>query len=108
MKWANVFLVVIAVFGKASVSRSCSAIVLKNDQSVYLAKNFDWTYGNGYVKNLRNTAKRAFTGFTNNPVTWISRYGSISFNQNGKEMLYGGINEKGLAVEKLNGELVLK
>jgi len=85
-----------------AVTWSCSAIVFKNDQSVYLAKNFDWTYSNGYViKNLRNIAKRAFTGFTNNPVAWTSRYGSISFNQNGKEMPYGGINEKGLAVEML-------
>lgn len=85
-----------------TVTWSCSAIVLKNDQSVYLAKNFDWTYNNGYViKNLRNINKQAYSTFLNQPMKWTSKYGSISFNQNGKEMPYGGINEKGLAVEML-------
>lgn len=100
--WNRILLVLLVFFGNTSPAGSCSAIVLKNEQSVYLAKNFDWTYSNGYViKNLRNISKRTFSGFTNNPVAWTSRYGSISFNQNGKEMPYGGINEKGLAVEML-------
>ena len=33
------------------------------------------------------------------PIEWISKYGSISFNQFGAEFPYGGINEEGLVVE---------
>ncbi len=81
---------------------ACSSLVLKNGNEVFLAKNFDWTYGNGYlIKNLRNTKKQAFYTQAGKPVSWISTYGSVTFNQNGKEMPYGGINEKGLTVEML-------
>jgi choloylglycine hydrolase len=38
------------------------------------------------------------------PVRWISKYGSITFNQVGKEFPFGGINEKGLVVEMLGLE----
>lgn len=81
---------------------ACSAVVLKNGQTVLLAKNFDWTYGSGFViKNLRGVNKRAFPTAAGTPAQWISKYGSVTFNQNGKEMPYGGINEKGLAIEML-------
>jgi len=81
---------------------ACSAIVLKNENALFFAKNFDWTYGDGYcIKNLRNVSKKAFYTQAGTPVSWVSRYGSVTFNQNGKEMPYGGMNEKGLAVEML-------
>jgi penicillin V acylase-like amidase (Ntn superfamily) len=32
---------------------------------------------------------------------WVSRYGSVTFNQYGREMPNGGINEAGLVVETL-------
>ena len=34
-----------------------------------------------------------------NTISWVSEYGSISFNQYGKEFPTGGMNEKGLVVE---------
>ncbi len=76
--------------------------MLKSEQTVLLAKNFDWMYGHGYViKNPRGLSKSAFPTRTGRPAQWAARYGSITFNQNGKEMPYGGINEKGLTVEML-------
>ena len=33
------------------------------------------------------------------PLEWIAKYGSVTFNQFGKEFPYGGINEKGLVIE---------
>jgi penicillin V acylase-like amidase (Ntn superfamily) len=33
---------------------------------------------------------------SNNPVTWISKYGSITFTQYGCEFATSGINEAGL------------
>src|SRR6185295_11423871 len=37
----------------------------------------------------------------NKPAHWTSKYGSVTFNQVGRELPYGGINEKGLDVEQL-------
>ncbi len=81
---------------------SCSAVVLKNENQILLAKNFDWTYREGIViKNLRGINKTAYFTHTGEPLQWVSKYGSVTFNQNGKEMPYGGMNEKGLTVEML-------
>lgn len=81
---------------------ACSAIVLKNQNQLFLAKNFDWTLADGMViKNLRGTVKSAYHTHSGQQASWTSKYGSITFNQNGKEMPYGGMNEKGLAIEML-------
>jgi choloylglycine hydrolase len=67
-----------------------------------LAKNFDWTFRDGIIiKNLRGTNKIAYHTHTGEPAQWTSKFGSVTFNQNGKEMPYGGMNEKGLVVEML-------
>lgn len=80
----------------------CSAIVLKNGPQILLAKNFDWTYREGMlIKNPRGAHKTAYFTQTGEPAQWTSVYGSVTFNQNGKEMPYGGMNEKGLVVEML-------
>jgi penicillin V acylase-like amidase (Ntn superfamily)/uncharacterized protein (DUF2141 family) len=80
----------------------CSAIVLKKDSQVFLAKNFDWTYREGVIiKNVRATNKIAYFTHNGEQARWVSKYGSVTFNQNGKEMPYGGMNEKGLVVEML-------
>ncbi len=42
-------------------------------------------------------AKTALT--KTQPISWVSRYGSITFNQYGREMPSGGMNEMGLVVE---------
>lgn len=80
----------------------CSSFVLKNGKTILLGKNFDWTFDKGYViKTLKNTTKVAYFTHNGTPASWTSKYGSITFNQNGKEMPYGGMNEKGLVVEML-------
>lgn len=82
--------------------QACSAFVLKDDSSIILGKNFDWTFGEGIlVKNLRGTSKVAYYTHAGVQASWTSLYGSVTFNQNGKEMPYGGMNEKGLVVEML-------
>lgn len=80
----------------------CSSFVLKNGKTILLGKNFDWTFDKGYIiKNLKNTTKVAYFTHHGTSASWTSKYGSITFNQNGKEMPYGGMNEKGLVVEML-------
>lgn len=81
---------------------SCSAFVLKANEKIILGKNFDWTFGEGIIiKNLRGIEKYAYFTHDGNVAHWISKYGSVTFNQNGKEMPYGGMNEVGLTVEML-------
>jgi choloylglycine hydrolase len=38
------------------------------------------------------------------PLTWVATYGSVSFNQNGRELPCGGINEAGLVIEQMMHE----
>lgn len=67
-----------------------------------MAKNFDWQAGQGYlIKNNRGQQKFAYGFRGNNVAEWTSKFGSITFNQIGKEFPYGGINEKGLVIEQL-------
>ena len=83
------------------ISIACSAFYYNGENKI-LAKNFDWGFGQGYlIKNIRGQQKYAYGFRGNNVAGWISKFGSITFNQNGKEFPYGGINEKGLVVEQL-------
>ena len=49
--------------------------------------------------NARGLAKTSFAMREGKTIKWISKYGSITFNQYGKEFPTGGMNEKGLVVE---------
>jgi len=51
--------------------------------------------------NPRGLAKTALVGEDATPVRWTSRYGSLTFNQYGREFPLGGMNEAGLAMEVL-------
>jgi len=106
LKMRKILLLLLTLLTAIDFVYPCSAIVLKNGRQILLAKNFDWTYNNGIIiKNLRGISKTAYYTHTGKQATWTSKYGSITFNQNGKEMPYGGMNEKGLVVEMLWLEL---
>ena len=51
--------------------------------------------------NKRGVAKTASIGDSPNSAKWVSRYGSITFNQFGRENPNGGMNEMGLVVEEM-------
>lgn len=83
-------------------ARPCTAFVIKRGDSQYLAKNFDWFSGSGYmILNRRGIEKYAF-GPDSLQITWVSRYESLTFNHMGVEFPLGGMNEKGLVIEELN------
>ena len=83
------------------ISIACSAFYFNGENKIF-AKNFDWGFGQGYlIKNIRGQQKYSYGFRGNNVAGWTSKFGSITFNQNGKEFPYGGINEKGLVVEQL-------
>ncbi len=76
--------------------RACTTFCLA-DAPVF-AKNYDWGVDDGLVVvNRSGVAKQAFG--QEPPFTWRSRYGSLTFNQYGREFPSGGMNERGLVVE---------
>lgn len=63
-------------------------------------RNYDWVTGNGMVcTNQRGLFKISDKTKDGETINWTSLYGSITFNQYGKEFPTGGMNEKGLVVE---------
>jgi choloylglycine hydrolase len=63
-------------------------------------RNYDWMTGSGMViVNPYGIAKTSMIAKDGSPISWVSKYGSITFNQYGKEFPTGGMNEKGLVVE---------
>ena len=63
-------------------------------------RNYDWVTETGVVNtNLRGLVKTSLQLDKGKTFQWTSKYGSITFNQYGKEFPTGGMNEKGLVVE---------
>lgn len=81
-------------------SFACSTFLLSKNGKHYFGRNYDWITGNGMVVvNARGVAKSAFMPSDGKAISWVSGYGSITFNQYGKEFPHGGMNERGLVVE---------
>ncbi len=63
-------------------------------------RNYDWVTDAGIVcTNLKGLSKTSMKTENGETISWISKFGSITFNQYGKEFPTGGMNEKGLVVE---------
>jgi len=63
-------------------------------------RNYDWVTDAGMVcTNLKGLSKTSMKTENGETISWVSKYGSITFNQYGKEFPTGGLNEKGLVVE---------
>lgn len=93
--FALLFLTIYSTF-----SYACSTFLLSKDGKHYFGRNYDWVSGNGMVViNARAVKKTSFNPGGDKGISWTSKYGSISFNQFGKEFPHGGLNEKGLVVE---------
>lgn len=69
----------------------------------WVGRTFDWGYGHGLVyTNKRNVTKTSVRLQASDVLsTWTSKYGSVTFNQFGREFPTGGMNEEGLIVEAL-------
>jgi len=90
------------VFAKTQ-GDACTAFVMQGRGAILLARNLDWPVGEGYLfVNKRNVRKEAFGRHPAAPLRWVSKYGSVTFNQFGREFPLGGINEAGLVIEELS------
>jgi choloylglycine hydrolase len=92
------FISLALLFTFTVVSLPCTTFLLKTDTELVFGKNYDFTIGYGMALiNKRGVEKIALT--KNSPAKWISKYGSVTFNQFGREAPSGGINEAGLVIE---------
>ena len=84
-------------------SQACTCFCLRDEENLVFGRNYDWHLDHGLViVNKRNVAKRALLMDTSDtPAEWISKYGSVTFNQYGREMPCGGMNEAGLVLETM-------
>jgi penicillin V acylase-like amidase (Ntn superfamily) len=81
-------------------TQACTTFLLHHNGQLAFGRNYDWMADAGMVcTNLRGLAKTSLKNEDGATVSWVSRYGSITFNQYGKEMPTGGMNEQGLVVE---------
>lgn len=80
----------------------CTTFVLRTEKGIVFGRNLDWITGTGLIlTNPRNLEKTALVDPSERAIKWVSKYGSITFNQVGREMPYGGMNESGLIVEHM-------
>ena len=99
MKKGFSFLVCLCFMALQNAIACTTFFINKNGQLVF-GRNYDWVSGAGMVcTNLKGLNKTSVKTEDGNTITWVSRYGSITFNQYGKEFPTGGMNENGLVVE---------
>lgn len=80
--------------------RPCSTFYIRNSGQPVFGRNYDWMVDVGLVTvNKRDVVKCGM--IPDQTTTWKSRYGSITFNQYGREFPMGGMNEAGLVVEQM-------
>ena len=80
----------------------CTTFCIKDHENIIFGRNLDFSTGFGHVIiNKRNVTKTALVFPPENPMTWTSKYGSITFNQMGREFPYGGMNEAGLVIDQM-------
>jgi len=87
-----------------SDSRSCTTFTLQKNGKVVYGRNLDWHADSGLICiNARQVAKKSLVLPQKprpvNPASWISKYGSVTFNSVGREVPTGGMNEAGLVVD---------
>lgn len=95
-KFLFIIFVIIIIFPNNSLA--CTTFCFHYNGDWIYGRNFDWQIEHCLIMvNKRGAAKVAYT--ENNPAKWVSKYGSITFNQYGREFPLGGMNEAGLVIE---------
>jgi len=85
--------------------KTCTTFVLGDKEKQVFGRNYDWDVEDALViVNKRGVLKSGYPNLEDKgtPVVWTSKYGSVTFNQYGRELPTGGINEAGLVVETMS------
>ena len=76
---------------------ACSTFCIHLDGRRFFGRNYDFEIGDAMV--MVNPSGLQKKGFQHEGPKWTSRFGSITFNQFGRDNPTGGMNEAGLVVE---------
>ena len=91
---------VIIIYSHVSFLHACTTFFINKNGQMVFGRNYDWVTDAGMVcTNLRGLSKTSMKTENGETISWVSKFGSITFNQYGKEFPTGGMNEKGLVVE---------
>jgi len=91
---------VIIIYSHVSFLHACTTFFINKNGQMVFGRNYDWVTDAGIVcTNLKGLSKTSMQTENGETIIWVSKYGSITFNQYGKEFPTGGMNEKGLVVE---------
>ncbi len=109
MKFAILLLITLFTVNSSSDLSACSIFSFDSNSKKIVAKNYDWNFGHGFLTvNKRGVLKKSLVlqdelkeGELLSSITWVSKFGSVTFNQYGHEFPVGGMNEAGLIVEAL-------
>lgn len=97
-QWFKGLPVIIFFFLWSTLIYPCTTFCFQHQGEWIFGRNYDWHVENCLIMvNKRGVMKRA--SIPGNPATWESKYGSITFNQYGREFPLGGMNEAGLVIE---------
>lgn len=98
-------LLLLLIIGIHFVGFGCTTFILDNQDHYLFGRNLDWNSDHGLVLvNKKGIKKKGFLPTETAKMEWISKFGSVTFNQFGKELPYGGINEKGLVIEIMRSQ----
>jgi len=90
-------------------SAACSLFALSSGDDVVFGQNLDWDspFPGNVVVNKRGIGKSILpwkgswpAPYEGDAVTWISRYGSVTFTCYGRDFIEGGMNEAGLVIDQ--------
>jgi penicillin V acylase-like amidase (Ntn superfamily) len=98
----TMFALLFALCLAAGKAPACTTFCLRGPGEVLFGRNYDFTIGDALIfVNKRGLSKTATDGDSGNPAKWVAKYGSVTFNQFGRENPTGGMNEMGLVVEQM-------
>jgi len=91
----------VVMLAAARPAHACTTFMLERGGERVVGKSYDWHMGQGLVMiNKRGVAKQSLPGNAGDRATrWLSRHASVTFNQYGRELPNGGMNDAGLVVE---------
>lgn len=96
----KIYVLVIVVFLYQTILQACTTFFIHKNGQMIFGRNYDWVTDAGMVcTNIKGLSKTSLQTESGETISWVSQYGSITFNQYGKEFPTGGMNEKGLVVE---------
>lgn len=77
---------------------ACTTFCARGPDGLVFGRNYDFFTGEAMVLTNGRGVEKAST-LARQPAHWTSKYGSVTFNQFGRDNPMGGVNERGLVVE---------